>query len=294
MKTYQVVNQREHEALIKKYLLSELGEMELTDIKPMHIILCLVRCDKHMKTAGTVKKLVYDSKKLMRTAYANDYISKDISTGIDFKPLSRPNDRKKPKAFTENELKFMFREESFVSDMFRFQYLCGLRAEELLALKWDCISDKNGITYVTISASICNDSGKRYFKEDTKTHHFRSIPLCDEASELLSKLDKINDFVFPNTFKQRKSDFLSPSFHFHNWQKFWYRRDSEFFRQNGYHLPYLSPHHLRHSFAVHALEHGMSLSDLSLYLGHCDTATTTRYYINGRYDGMLPPHISLC
>ncbi len=293
MQTYQTVNSREHEMYIRNYLLDDLGEMELCDIKPVHIMLCLAKCDKHMRSSGSVKKVCSDAKKIMRTAYANDLIDKDISAGIVFKPVTRPNDRKKPKCFTESELHFLFLEDSFVSDMFRFQYLCGLRAEELLALKWENITKKNDRIYITISAAICNDGGRRYYKEDTKTHHFRTIPLSAEAVELLSGLPRYsgNPFVFANNFKQRSGDHLTHSFHFHNWQKFWYRRDTEYFQKYGIHLPYLSPHHLRHSFAVHSLEHGMSLADLSLYLGHCDTATTTRYYVAGRYDFLQAPSL---
>lgn len=289
LSSYQTVNTVEHQTYIRKYLTPYLGDIDLNDIKPVHVMQALASADKRLKTSGTVKKIIYDIKKIMSTAYVNDLCEKDISNGIVYMPYKRMNDRNKVKSFTKEEIAFIFSEKSFVSDLFFFQFLTGMRAEELLALKWTCVNQINSNYYITICAVICNDGGHRYYTETTKSRYSRTIKLMPQAVDIIERLPRINDFVFSNQFKRRNTDYLTPSWHSSNWVKFFNRRDKEYFELNGSHLPYLSAHKLRHSFSLISLESGYNLADLSLYLGHCDTSTTTRYYLNGRCDKLQPP-----
>ncbi|WP_164489226.1 tyrosine-type recombinase/integrase [Ruminococcus sp. Marseille-P6503] len=289
LSSYQTVNTVEHQTYIRKYLIPLLGNMELNEIKPVHVMQALASADKRLKTSGTVKKIIYDIKKIMSTAYVNDLCEKDISNGIVYMPYKRMNDRNKVKSFTKEEIAFIFSEKSFVSDLFFFQFLTGMRAEEILALKWERVKQVNGNYYVTVCAVICNNCGNRYYTDTTKSRYSRTIKLMPQAVDIIERLPHINDFVFANQFNCRNSDYLTPSWHSHNWIKFFNRRDKEYVNLYGKHLPYLSAHKLRHSFALISLENGCSLPNLSLYLGHCDTSTTTRYYLNGRADEIDNP-----
>lgn len=289
LSSYQTVNTVEHQTYIRKYLTPYLGDIDLNDIKPVHVMQALASADKLLKTSGTVKKIIYDIKKIMSTAYVNDLCEKDISNGIVYMPYKRMKDRNKVKSFTKEEIAFIFSEKSFVSDLFFFQFLTGMRAEEVLALKWNRVNQINGNYYVTVCAVICNNCGNRYYTDTTKSRYSRTIKLMPQAVEIIERLPHVNDFVFANQFKCRNSDYLTPSWHSHNWVKFFNRRDKSYVELNGKHLPYLSAHKLRHSFALISLENGCSLPNLSLYLGHCDTSTTTRYYLNGRADKIENP-----
>lgn len=140
--------------------------------------------------------------------------------------------------------------------MLRILYSTGMRVTELISLR---ISDIN------IS------KGKvRVLKNKTK----RTLTLDDEAAKslrnyitnirpLLARLDS-EDWLFYNSVGKSLTR-----------QGFWKilkkYKDETSIKQE------ITPHVLRHSFAIHNLSEGMDIKDLKDILGHTDIATTMMY-----------------
>lgn len=141
--------------------------------------------------------------------------------------------------------------------MLELLYATGLRVSELVALSLNDINlDRNFVRTI--------GKGKKE----------RFIPLGDYASEALRRyLSEARGALLrgrssPHCFVSRRGRLLSR-------QGFW-KRLKAYARQAGL-SPEVSPHHLRHSFATHLLEHGADLRTVQEMLGHANIATTEIY-----------------
>jgi len=133
-------------------------------------------------------------------------------------------------------------------------YSSGLRASEVISLKWENLDLK------TMELRVKGKGGKE-----------RIVPLGKRAREALEvyvnflgdKLNKSN-FIFLNRFGKKLSR-----------KGLWLiikKRFETMALMYGVH-----PHTLRHSFATHLLNHGADLRSIQELLGHASLATTSIY-----------------
>ncbi|RKY97565.1 MAG: site-specific tyrosine recombinase XerD [Candidatus Hydrothermota bacterium] len=133
-------------------------------------------------------------------------------------------------------------------------YSSGLRASEVISLKWENLDLK------TMELRVKGKGGKE-----------RIVPLGKRAREALEVYvnflgDKINksNFIFLNRFGKKLSR-----------KGLWLiikKRFETMALMYGVH-----PHTLRHSFATHLLNHGADLRSIQELLGHASLATTSIY-----------------
>ena len=153
-------------------------------------------------------------------------------------------------------------------DMFKFAYFsCGLRISDIITLRWHDIDfDK-----------------KELCKIQVKTRGRNIIPLTDKAIEILEKWKgRYNVFVF---------GLLPDDFDLKDEEKLRTRRNSLTSTINK-RLKSISKkaqlekkvtfHMARHSWAVNALEQGMSISMISSLLGHTSTMVSEKVYAEFR------------
>ena len=157
-----------------------------------------------------------------------------------------------------------------VLDMFKFSYLsCGLRISDIITLRWCDIDFEK----------------KELRKIQVKTRGRNIIPLTDEALEILEKWkERRKVFVFgllPDDFDLKDEERLRT------------RRNSitstinkrlEDISKEAQLGKKVTFHMARHSWAISALEQGMSMSMISSLLGHTSTAITEKVYAEFRQE----------
>ncbi|MDO9105505.1 MAG: site-specific tyrosine recombinase XerD [Methylovulum sp.] len=141
--------------------------------------------------------------------------------------------------------------------MLEMLYATGLRVSELVNLKFEQISFRQGVVRIT-----------------GKGNKERLVPVGEEA---MSWLENYMGQARKTLLGERQCDYLFVTNRASNMtrQAFWhiikrYAKKAEIDKE-------LSPHTLRHAFATHLLNHGADLRVVQLLLGHSDLSTTQIY-----------------
>jgi len=160
-----------------------------------------------------------------------------------------------------------------VLEMFKFSYLsCGPRISDIITLRWCDIDFEK----------------KELCKIQVKTRGRNIIPLTDEALKILEEWKgRHNVFVF---------GLLSDNFDLKDEVMLRTRRNSitksinnslESISKKAQLEKKVTFHMARHSWAVSALEQGMSISMISSLLGHTSTAITEKVYAEFRQEAKV-------
>lgn len=141
--------------------------------------------------------------------------------------------------------------------MLEMLYATGLRVTELVDLKFDQISFRQGVVRIT-----------------GKGNKERLVPVGEEA---MSWMEKYMTSARNSLLGGRQCDYLFVTNRADGMtrQAFWYIIKKH--AKNVGINKELSPHTLRHAFATHLLNHGADLRVVQLLLGHTDLSTTQIY-----------------
>ena len=263
-------------------------DMELADIKPMHLQKFVNEFSK-----GASKSYMDKMRVLLHGVFSaaldNGYIDRDPSTRLRI-PLVIEKPRE---SFTEDEA------QKIVTFATQYRYrrvavavlvllFTGIRRGELLGLKWDDISDST----ISVRRGVFQVGGKAMV-EDYKaktSKSLRTLPLMPEVAHLVQTLPHCGDFVFgtssgtlwhPRNFSRDYGNFFKA------------------LREEYPEVRNLSAHCCRHSFATLTLASGADVRIVQQLLGHSDINTTARYThpdmnimqkaVSGMRDGLFPP-----
>lgn len=154
--------------------------------------------------------------------------------------------------------------------------MLGLRREEILGLRWDCVDFTNQELEIK---RVRTQAGKDTIVKKPKT---------DSSRRILFFPDEILELLLQTKEQQNKyKELFGPDYHDEGYVYTW--EDGSPFRPNyasdlfkkfieDNQLPYITLHGLRHSFATLASKENIPLFDLSKALGHSSIATTTKIY----------------
>lgn len=187
-------------------------------------------------------------------------ISVDPTALIDMPYIGR----KLPSSLSENDVEALLKAPETSNPlgyrdrtMLEMLYATGLRVSELVGLRLEQVSLRQGVVKIT-----------------GKGNKERLVPFGEEAMEWL---EGYLQTIRPAILGERQSAYL-----------FVTNRGDGMTRQAFWHIikrrakeagivKELSPHTLRHAFATHLLNHGADLRVVQLLLGHSDLSTTQIY-----------------
>lgn len=286
---------RNHRERYKFNIQPYVGNMMLSDVKPMHCKMILNRMeDKY--AGGTILQTYIAMGAMFRAALDNDLIRKHPMKGVK---LTKPVKQKDDIRFLTVQEQKRFLEAAKRSHNY-YQYALiletGLRTGELIGLTWDSVDFKNKT--LTVNKTLEYRHNKRYWRAGPpKTaHSYRTIPLTTRAVEILQEVRAARP-------KQKKSELLNQTLEyldrrsgrkkklvmrdlvFINW------RTGEPAKNSSYdtHLYKLCEeagikpfcmHALRHTYATRAIESGMQPKVLQQLLGHASIKTTMDTYVH--------------
>ena len=214
---------------------------------------------KRGKSPATVTRSVASIKSLYACLISKGYVDQNPAKGVTPAKV----ERKLPQVLTGKEVE-LFLEQPECTDlkgyrdraMLELLYATGIRVSELIELNVDDLNLPGGVLK-------CYSKGKE-----------RVIPLYPAAIRALSEyinnirpqlVDSVGETaLFVNMNGERMSR-----------QGFW--KIIKYYQEKAGIEKEITPHTLRHSFAVHLLENGADLRSIQEMLGHADISSTQIY-----------------
>lgn len=287
---------RNYSERYKRNIQPVIGNMQLTDVKPMHCKAVFTKM--YEKYSGsTIRQTYITMGTMFKAAKMNDLITKHPMDGVRFnKPIRAVDDIKC--LTVEEQRKFMAvarRSQNY--SQYTLILETGLRTGELVGLTWDAIDFEKRTLTVNKTLEY-RYSTKEWRAGPPKTEtSYRTIPLTDRAYEILvheremapyrkrdtallrqklpymdrrtgrERLLCLNDLVFINFRTGGPSKNSSYDTHLYN-------------LCDEAHIKRVSMHSLRHTYATRAIEGGMQPKVLQKLLGHASIQTTMDRYVH--------------
>ena len=176
---------------------------------------------------------------------------------------SQKVERKYPEILTNREVELFLEQPKCVDEkgfrdhaMLELLYATGIRVSELIGLN---VEDVN----LTVGFIRCTTHGKE-----------RIIPLYTAAVKALREyMEKIRPRIIVD--ENQQALFVNMSGERMSRQGFW--KIIKYYQEKAEINKDITPHTLRHSFAVHLLENGADLRSIQEMLGHADISSTQIY-----------------
>ncbi len=285
----------------KKNIQPVVGEMRLTDVKPMHCKIILNRMDATY-AGSTIRQAYIAMGTMFRSAVMNDMLRKHPMDGVRYtKPVRAVNDIK----FLTIEEQRTFLEVAARSHNYRQYALLletGLRTGELIGLTWDVIDWKKRTLTVNKTLEYRHKQGYWRAGPPKTPTSYRTNPLTSRAYNILKEcydergdrkeseaLNQILEYIDRRT--GQTNYLIMRDLVFVNY------RTGEPTKNSSYdtHLYKLCDeagikrfcmHALRHTYATRAIERGMQPKVLQKLLGHSSIKTTMDRYVHVTDDSM--------
>ena len=172
-------------------------------------------------------------------------------------------ERKLPQILTNREIELLLSQPVCIDDkgfrdkaMLEVLYATGMRVSELIDLNVSDVNLDQGIVKCTTSRKT------------------RSIPLYPAAQKALRVyMDEHRDFLL--TDSDEPALFVNVNGTRISRQGFW--KILNHYQETAHIDKDITPHTLRHSFAVHLLENGADIGSVQELMGHCDISSTQLY-----------------
>lgn len=230
---------------------------DLAQLKSENIKDYIKYLEDQNKAITTISRNVASVKSFCRYLKEKDILKEDITKDIKGPKIVK----KKPEILTEKQIELLLSQPTRdslkeIRDKAMLELLCatGLRVTELITIKADDVNLEN------------------------KTIHCRGrdriIPFPDRTK------DALEDYLNTARHRMIKDDSIDVLFTncigvAMSRQGFW--KIIKHYAKKANIPVDITPHTLRHSFAVHTIENGARIQDVQLLLGHSDVSTTHMY-----------------
>lgn len=252
-----------YELSVRVHINPHLGGMRLSDLSPANI-------DRWVQAmSGTGARARQQAfaifKRALKRAVRLQLISANPMDGFDAPAAPR----KQIQPFSSEEAKLIlthFRGDYWYP-VVTLALRTGMRQGELFGLQWGDIDGD----LIHIRRQMTEKGGEAPLKTEASR---RSVPISEDLVEMLSRelrfafkagRAKKGDLIFqgPRGGRLKRSNFL----------RRWWKPALE-----DLGIEYRGPHHMRHTFATHALNSGVPITVVSKILGHSKVSTTLDVY----------------
>ncbi len=239
--------------------LRDTEETDIVDATQLNISRYLANLSQDGRSAATVSRSLASLKNFYSYVVSSGFLEK--TPVVDIK-VDR-GEKKLPQILTGREIELLLAQPVCVDAkgfrdkaMLEVMYATGIRVTELIELDVDDVNLELGIIK-------CSGSKKS-----------RAIPLYPGALKALSTyLTEVRSAMVANP--NEKALFVNISGVRMSRQGFW--KILKHYQTTAHIEKEITPHTLRHSFAVHLLENGADLGSLQELMGHSDISSTQMY-----------------
>lgn len=254
-----------------------IGNMNITDIKTVHIQQVLNTMDDEkysIKTINLAKNLLHN---LFEDALANDVIVKNPCNKSLTSNIGKKSDIKEAMTIEEQSKFVQGISEKKYEDQYRFILQTGLRTGEMSGLKWEDVDFDKRTIKINRSLKYNSYNDEWVFGNPKSKYGFRTISLTSEAYEILLKQKEKHKDIKVIPFEWSNLVFLND--------------DGMPVKNSTYDLDIYSichkvgikrcsMHILRHTFATRCIEAGMKPKTLQKILGHSNISVTMDLYVH--------------
>ncbi len=233
--------------------------VEVIDATQLNICDYLRCLESSGKSGATVSRSLASLKNFYGHLVSSGFL--EITPVMDIH-VSR-GEKKLPQILTGREIELLLSQPACVDAkgyrdkaMLEVMYATGVRVSELLALDLDDVNLDQGVIK-------CNGAKKS-----------RIVPLYPAALRSLTVyVQQVRDSLVVDS--KERALFVNVSGVRMSRQGFW--KILKHYQQMAHIDKEITPHTLRHSFAVHLLENGADLGSVQELMGHCDISSTQLY-----------------
>ena len=240
------------------WLLAE-EQVNVVDASQLNISRYLHQMESDGKSGATVSRCLASLKNFYTYLVSSGFLEKTPVTDIHVER----GEKKLPQILNGREIELLLAQPVCVDAkgfrdkaMLEVMYATGIRVSELIELNIDDVNLEQGIIK-------CSGAKKN-----------RIIPLYPAALRALSAyIRDIRDTIIADP--NETALFVNINGTRMSRQGFW--KILKHYQSTAHIEKEITPHTLRHSFAVHLLENGADLSSLQELMGHCDISSTQLY-----------------
>ncbi len=234
-------------------------EVEIIDASQQNISDYLLHLEGEGRTGATVSRNLASLKNFYSYVVSSGFLERTPVTAVR---VNR-GEKKLPQILTSREIELLLAQPACIDAkgyrdkaMLEVMYATGIRVTELISLDIDDVNLELGIIK-------CNGSKKS-----------RAIPLYPAALKaLISYVRDVRQSMLADPNEQAL--FVNIGGVRMSRQGFW--KILKHYQTTAHIEKEITPHTLRHSFAVHLLENGADVSSLQELMGHSDISSTQMY-----------------
>ena len=254
-----------------------IGKLLLSEVKPIQCQMIMNRMADEGYRTSTIYQARITLFNLLDYAYQNDIIMKNPCNKMVRSDIGKSSNKKEALTL-EQQKEFV---KGIMGNTYEIQYKfllqTGLRTGELVGLRWSDIDLKKRTVSVNRTMEYRYAVGEWRVGESKSKSGFRTIPLTDEAVELLSRQKQKNSSFkcipiewVDMVFLCKKGTPVKNSTY-----------DTMLFKLcDKIGIPRFSMHVLRHTFATRCIEAGMKPKTLQTILGHSNIGITMNLYVH--------------
>ena len=245
---------------IRQFQAALIGVDAWADVKQEHVVFYIQNLRGQGKSAATAQRCAASLKCFFNFLISEGTLSNNPVTGV----TTEKAQRKMPQILTGQEVELLLKQPRCTDvkgyrdlAMLELLYATGLRVSELIALN---------MRDVNLSARFVRCVGHNQ-KE-------RIIPIYTAAVKALMEYITLARGKLVNNMNEQAL-FVNISGERISRQGFW--KIIKHYQEKAHIAKQITPHTLRHSFAIHLLENGADLRSIQEMLGHADISSTQVY-----------------